>query len=621
MRLIRLKITNFRCFKEETTIDLDNIAVIIGKNDSGKSSIFDAIDIFMDEKGVPDTDDCCVYTQDSAVYIGCIFDNLPTEIVLDEQYSTNISKEYLLNSDGFLEIVKVYNCALKSKGKLSGVYARALHPTAEGYNDLLSLTNAKLKQRAVQLDVNLSSVNQTINPELRQAIWLHSSDLNCQETDVELKSEDTSKIWDQLKKHLPIIAIFRSDRPSTDQDAEAQDPMKAAIKEAIKTQQSTLDDIAEQVKKEVQEIADLTVKKIKEMSPELASQLKPQFKIKDWDTLFSVSLTGDEDISVNKRGSGTRRLVLLNFFRAKAEKEAVLKDTSVIYAVEEPETSQHPNHQKLLIKAFQELSEQQGCQIFLTTHTPMLARHMPKESLRFLTRDKNNNPVVLEGSDEQTLIEIRDSLGVLTDHNIRVFLGVEGRNDINFLCIISNILYKANEDVPDLQLEEEKGNLVFIPLGGSNMDLWISRLEDLKLPEFYLMDREYPPPEKPKYIEIAKDMEERGCTAWITKRKELENYIHPDVIKSEYSNYAGTGDDFEDVPFLFAQAVHEVSGSSIPWDEVVQDKEKLGKKTSQAKRRLNTEFVERMTPKLLTEIDTNNEIRSWLKEIGLSLRS
>ena len=48
MRLTKMKLKNFRCYKEETDIFFaDNITVFIGKNDSGKSSIFDALDIFL----------------------------------------------------------------------------------------------------------------------------------------------------------------------------------------------------------------------------------------------------------------------------------------------------------------------------------------------------------------------------------------------------------------------------------------------------------------------------------------------------------------------------------------------------------------------------------------------
>ena len=395
--------------------------------------------------------------------------------------------------------------------------------------------------------------------------------------------------------------------------------MKVAVKEAIQTEEEALNEIAQKVKAKVQEMADRTVDKLKEMNPELASQLTPRVSNKNWDTLFSVNLTGDEDIPINKRGSGTRRLVLLNFFRAKAEKDSEDRRAGLIYAVEEPETSQHPHNQIMLIKALEDLAEQPGCQVLLSTHTPVLARRFSQDTLRLITAD-NAHPTIHHGRANTTLRTIVQSLGVLPDHSVKVFFGVEGRNDINFLRIASEILCESGEDVPDLGQEEDSGRLIFVPLGGSNLDLWVSRLEGLNRPEFYLMDRDMRPPIQPKHHSVAQQLKTReSCTVWTTRRKELENYIHPEVIMREYPNYGGTGDAFEDVPILFAQAVHEVSESNTAWADVAADPEKLAKKVSNAKRRLNSDFAKRMTPNLLSRIDTENEVRSWLRKIGTAL--
>lgn len=61
-----------------------------------------------------------------------------------------------------------------------------------------------------------------------------------------------------------------------------------------------------------------------------------------WEKAFSFSLTGENAIPLNKRGSGIRRLVLFSFFRAATESE-LFDRKNIIYAVEEPETSQHPD--------------------------------------------------------------------------------------------------------------------------------------------------------------------------------------------------------------------------------------------------------------------------------------
>ena len=405
MKLRQVRLKNFRCYKEEATIDIDDLTVFIGKNDSGKSSILDALDIFFNEpKGKPDKDDHNVSANGEPVEITCIFEELPNDLIIDEAVSTTLQDEYMVNADGYLEVKKIYPYSGKSK-----IIAVANHPTNVSCNDLLLLTNAKLKTAATNNGVDLTAVDQRINTALRKAIWDTCDDLQLAPLEIELAKESAKAIWEKLKPQLPVYAIFKSDRASTDQDAEAQDPMKAAVKEAIAGQEDTLNEIAEKVKEQVQQIADMTVEKIMEMNPELASQLNPRVASKRWDSLFSVSLTGDEDIPINKRGSGTRRLILLNFFRAKAEQESQEKGTNVIYAVEEPETSQHPNNQKMLIDAFEDLAENADCQVLLTTHTPVLARRFNRSNLR-LINGNNGDIEISTGSDDGSLNDIVTSI-------------------------------------------------------------------------------------------------------------------------------------------------------------------------------------------------------------------
>jgi hypothetical protein len=60
MKLKSIILENFRAYKDRTEIQLDNLTVLIGKNDAGKSSVLDALDIFFN-KSAPDADDVCVY--------------------------------------------------------------------------------------------------------------------------------------------------------------------------------------------------------------------------------------------------------------------------------------------------------------------------------------------------------------------------------------------------------------------------------------------------------------------------------------------------------------------------------------------------------------------------------
>ena len=108
---------------------------------------------------------------------------------------------------------------------------------------------------------------------------------------------------------------------------------------------------------------------------------------------------------------------------------------------------------------------------------------------------------------------------MLADHDVKVFVGVEGKHDIHFLKRISAILAAVEMDIPDLGAEERAGRLVFVSLGGSNMDLWITTLEGLARPEFYLTDRDLAPPAQPKYQQHMMQWIARGCSAWATSEQ------------------------------------------------------------------------------------------------------
>lgn len=610
MKLYGVKVKNFRCYKDETYLQVDDLIVIVGKNDAGKSTLLEAMDAFFN-KGIS-KEDACVFNQDKTVEISCIFSDLPEEITIDHSYSTSLESEHMLNQDGNLEIIKKYNCSNQKPSDT--VYIRAYHPNLGG-DSLLTMTITDLKRKATADQVDLSNVNQTVSAEIRQAIWLHHNSATKSIQDIELKRGDLDSIKTKLMSLLPVFTIFKSDRASTDQDKEAQDPLNLAIKEALKAQEAELERITDSVKQQVQIIADKTVEKIREMNIELANQLNPRVESKKWDTLFSVNITGDEDIPLNKRGSGVRRLVLLNFFRAKAEMDANDKDTGVIMAVEEPETSQHPSNQALLVKAFNELMAVHGNQVIITTHTPVLARKFSQDKLRFVVQNQKVSTVHNSLSDP-LIKEMISSLGVFPDHNVKAFLGLEGPRDEDFIFNISDVL--TNEmSLPNLRNAVNEGRLVIIPLGGSSLGVWINRLSGLNRPEFYIFDRDTNPPEDPHYKEEAEEINKNAnCRAWITNKREAENYIHSSIIKQDLPHYQGIDDPFEDVPALVAEA-RANSNATSPWISLSERGKK--RKIGEAKKLINQDYASRMTLKLLNQIDPNDEIIGWIKEIGAAL--
>ncbi|WP_187335332.1 ATP-binding protein [Novosphingopyxis iocasae] len=613
MRLLSVSIENFRSYKDRVTVNIGDFTALMGRNDVGKSTILEALEVFFNNALVKiDQSDPCVHNESKIVEIGCVFDLYPEALTLDARSITTLEAEHLLNAHGHLEIVKRFKCTTKTPKE--EVFARAKHPTAEPLADLLKLKNDALKARAREFNVDLAAgVDQRSNASLRGAIRATVGDADRAETLVPLTDEDGKKVWDQLQRNLPAFALFQADRPSKDDDPEIADPMKIAVAAAVREVEADLEAIKERVQRSAMEVAQRTLAKLQEMDPNLARQLTPSFKAEPkWDG-FKLSLTGDDQIPINKRGSGVRRLILLNFFRAEAERKREGSNTQrVIYAVEEPESSQHPDNQIMLVKALIALADDPDTQVMMTTHVPAIAGMVPTDSVRFVTRDNDGYPQVEEGADG-VLEKVAASLGVYPDKRAKVAVYVEGPHDVSFLGHVSK-LYSAHD--PALVDLTSDHRIAFIPTGGGNLKHWVERqyLANAGMIEVHIYDRDTQ--DNPKYGAHVDAVNSRGSRdiAFLTQRREMENYLHPAGIAAEFQYPAEPAfTDWCDVPALVAEHVHFTSGAANPWDQL--DHEKQSKKQSRAKTRLNNAVASSMTLAQLREVDAGGEILGWFQAI------
>jgi predicted ATP-dependent endonuclease of OLD family len=391
MKITKIKLKNFRGYKEEVEISFGDLTAFVGKNDIGKSTVLEALDIFFHEsKGVIKLDKDDINKQalaagDNEIVIGVCFEELPTTLIIDITNETTLQAEYLLNSNSQLEIIKKYPNAGKEK-----VFVKANHPTSDSCKDLLQKKNTELQK--IIKDNTITCSDQTKNAVMRTSIWSHfSSDLQLSEIEIDVTKGETKSIWEKLQNYLPLYSLFQSDRKNSDGDDEVQDPLKEAVRQILSDsglKQKFLE-IATEVENKLKEVSARTLEKLHEMNPEIANSLNPVIppaeSLKWADVFKSVSIAGDENIPINKRGSGVKRLILLNFFRAEAERRKAEENIpSIIYAIEEPETSQHTEHQKKLIAAFISLSQAANTQVIITTHSAALVKELEFQHLRLI---------------------------------------------------------------------------------------------------------------------------------------------------------------------------------------------------------------------------------------------
>lgn len=516
---------------------------IVGRNDFGKSTILEALAIFFEAEGAKaDKNDMNCFRLaegENQFEIACEFSELPASLVLDEKVETTLADELLLNNDGCFEVVKTFKAT--TSGKPDKTFIRCQHPTDEVLSNLLGLKITELKKLGKERNIEDAVADQRVASLWRQAIRTAAHPLNLAETLLDVDkglSTEGKSVWGKIQDLLPTFALFKADRESSDGDAEAKNPLQQAVKDAQAALQAQITKLEEEIEKSVLDVAGRTLDKLREMAPELANELTPRFKDKPKWT-FNFTLDGENGIPINKRGSGVRRLILLNFFRAEAEKVVAGSQRKVIYAIEEPETSQHPNYQVMLMKALLDLGAQENRQILVTTHVPALAGLIPIEGVRYVTKDDNGLPVVRMPSAD-VLKEAAESLGVLPETGMERAKGVvlvEGKSDVTFLRHATEVLRDSGHITSSL----DDVRIVPLQTGGSgNVKHWVTHklADDLGLPWCVFLDSDIGgSPEQVKSIQKRKgEVEAQGKAFYSTRKREIENYLCPELIKAESGN-------------------------------------------------------------------------------------
>jgi len=616
MKIEKIILEDFRCFYGRVEISIDDFTVFVGKNDQGKSAIFEAIDIFINEgKGTIkiESDDLNKKAKNEgrgSFKIGVVFKDCPPSLIIDAINPTSLKDEYLLNKDGFLEIWKVFR-----KGKIQDkeTFLKCKHPSNNEF--LRNLMNKKIRelQEYVRSEgINVSDIDNRKAAELRKAIreyYKHDDNLQLEEIEIKIDAEGLKDIWSKLQNYLPVYALFHSDRKNIDQDNEIQDPLKVKVEQFFKRDdiQQKLNEIANEIDNEIRTIADGTIQKFKDISQQqinIKANIPEVTKLKWKDVYKGIGFNTDSDIPLNKRGSGIRRTILISSFLADIERKTEPENNNhLIYAIEEPETSLHPDLQMKLIDALRKMSEDKSHQVFISTHSPALIRLFETSSIRYVEQDDEGKAKV-EFFDDNVADKIVKNLGLLPNIG-KVVICVEGSNDEKFLLNINQNIDELKKDIIDLEEKINSGLVAIIKMNGSNLIDWINRyaLRNTNAIEFHLYDKDA----DQKYKGAIEKVNRRkdGSCGMLTKKREIENYIPKEIIEEEFKIKLDNIDiskwDNEDIPEKILEKCSE-------------KKDKKGD-VSIIKKILCGSCSKKITKEQLNKLNTWKEIEGWFKQI------
>lgn len=395
MKLKAVRIKNFRGYKDAGWIEIGNMTGFVGKNDSGKSTILEALDLFFDQSRKLEAADfrkgCCDLDK---VEISCAFSQLPNKVVLDESSETTLKDEYLTNDVDELVITKKY-----TPNQRAEVLVRGKHPINLPCADLLRAKDSKLRALIEKNDIPCD--DKTSNVAMRKAIRnFFNSSLQVEEIEISMKAD----MVDRLHKYLPRYYLFKADRENTEDDIAVRKPITDEIVQLIDGDNELaehLNFVAQRILSSLSDLMRRALEKLNEVDIPLTCNLQPSLpnigKLKWADVFKDVTLIGDDEIPMEKRGSGVRRLVLLSFLRA-AKELGIDKSKSLIYAIEEPETAQHSDNQRKLMQTLHKVATSEGFQVIVTTHSASVAKEIGISKIRIVDKKEVSTKVEIAKS-------------------------------------------------------------------------------------------------------------------------------------------------------------------------------------------------------------------------------
>lgn len=619
MKLNSLILKNFRGYKNIEIPFNESLNLIIGRNDVGKSTILDALEVFFNNDkvkvDVSDLNIDAIKSGESEILIGATFALEGNEIiVIDSTAETTLAEEFLLNDSGLLEIHRTFNAGSKSitaGGTKNWIIAK--HPKLFADKPLLSL---KLKEliklytdEYEELEINEKPLKNS-KPPIRKAIYKLANITEFIETPILIDkigddSKTSKETWESIEKYLPIYNLFQVDRPNKDSDKDVQDPLKAITKSVIDEIKDELEPIKKRIEDAIEKLGKATIEKLKETNDEIAKGLKSVVDNRPWDSLFNFQFEDERGIALNKRGSGVRRLILLSYFQVEAERKRI-SDREMIFAIEEPETAQHPDFQIKVLNALKSISSKEHNKVIITTHTPEFAKTVDSKQICYLEK-KGDYPELI--TDENIKVKrVIETLGILPYFG-KIVLCVEGEFDREFFQNLSkNPIFKNI-----ICFEQE--NIKIIPQGGSNLERAAERnyLKDSNVIEYHIYDKDI----NGGYQESIDKVKERKTYSdgLLTQFRELENYIHPSLYEN-YFDIKFNQNEYDkwselDVPTIITQRTKKCG---IP--ELISTSDKGFKEAeNRVKGIANKNLIKLMTKELFEEINAYSEIEGWFLTI------
>lgn len=418
MLLNRIRVSNFRCLRDIEVQFEPNLTVIVGENDSGKSTLFDILRISL-EGGLPEPAD---------FYFGS------KEIRCELEFSSQkvCKLEFRKNDEG--KVIKTLK-EIVFWGDLRSYLEATDAIDALGIDEIREVLARYGKPSRKRTLDSIKDEFRTFLEENREKIENHKEE----EVEVETIEGIPELILVDGKRFENINDFVR--------DVYLKEDFRGIWSALIETggSQKSLSDIFQD------RLRDIEVQKQKEVNEEVLPRLQEflpnvhrvaiTIKHQTYDITKSVTVNvafednEGREVSVAKKGDGTKRRTTLALLRHKAEKD--WSSGNKLFLFDEPDTHLHVRAQRELINVLEKIATDN--QVIITTHSPFILNSMDASNVRLLCL-KDGVSRIRSLADDCEVRNVLKSLGIENTNLFftRKILFVEGESEEVAVPILFN---------------------------------------------------------------------------------------------------------------------------------------------------------------------------------------
>jgi putative ATP-dependent endonuclease of the OLD family len=522
MRLIKLRIRNFRCF-EDQEIAFDRYSCFVGANGSGKSTVLMALNVFFRNTQAPsdviNLQEEDFHRRDTSrpIEVTCVFGELSSAAKED-------LKAYVRQNVLTVTAKAEWNAAsLRAEVLQIGIrkVMKGFAPYFEADNSSAKASELKdiykgLSERFPSLPS--ASTKDTMRSALREYEETHPE--QCEDLESNSQFYGWSRGTNLLTKYVQWVYLPAVKDPTEEQDEQRDSALGSLLQRTIRSKvdfSEPLQSLRQKANDEYRQLIDKENSVLVELGQKIEEQLKewvhPGARVQlNWhfDDQKSVAITdpfarakvGEGEFlgEIVRSGHGMQRSFLVAMLQVLANVGEGERPT-LLLGFEEPELYQHPPQAKHLAALLERLSTIDA-QIVITTHSPYFVSSKGYENIRLVRASvESSGSSVTQMTYKQLCSQLAQALGCEPQQPTELMACVEQIMQPSqaelFFCKVA-VLVEGPEDVAFLSmfLQHTNGWEEFRRLGchfvlcegKTNMSRPLAIANGLGLPVFVVFD-------------------------------------------------------------------------------------------------------------------------------------